>query len=334
MTEASTQLGRVVVLAGGLSHERDISLRSGGRAAEDLRERGIDVEVRDADAAFVSSAAADPPDVVLPLLHGAQGEDGSLRTVLEMLGLRYVGTPPCPSRTAFDKPTANGVVAGAGLTVPESVVLPHATFRDLGAEALLAGVMQTLGLPLAVQPARGGSALGASIVHDETDLPSAMVSCFAYGEDALLQAYVPGTEVAVSVVDTDDGPIALPPVEIVPDGQFYDYQARYTAGATEFFVPARLPDDVLTAVQDAAVTAHRALNLRDLSRSDVIVTDDGGVVFLEANVAPGMTETSLFPLAVTGAGLTLGGVLEDLLRRAITRPAQGPSARLAPAAAE
>ena len=314
-----TDLGRVVVLAGGLSHERDVSLRSGGRVAEELREHGIEVEVRDADAAFVASAADDPPDVVLPLLHGEQGEDGSLRTVLEILGLPYVGSRPRAARTAFDKPIANGVVAAAGLHVPSSLVLPHAAFRDLGATALLHGLLDRLGLPLVVQPARGGSALGASIVTDAGDLPSAMVACFAYGEDAMLQAYATGVEVAVSVIDTADGPVALPAVEIVPDAPFYDYQARYTAGATEFFVPARLDDDVLAAVAETAVTAHTALGLRDLSRSDMIVGRDGTVIWLEANVAPGMTETSLFPLAVTGADRSLGEVLRDLLATAVAR---------------
>jgi len=314
-----SDLGRVVVLAGGLSHERDVSLRSGGRVAEELREHGIEVEVRDADAAFVASAAQDPPDVVLPLLHGEQGEDGSLRTVLEVLGLPYVGSGPRAARTAFDKPIANGVADAAGLNVPASLVLPHATFRDLGAAALLDGLLNKLGLPLVVQPARGGSALGASVVTDSGDLPSAMVACFAYGEDAMLQAYAAGAEVAVSVIDTPDGPVALPAVEIVPDAPFYDYQARYTAGATEFFVPARLDDDVLTAVAETAVTAHTALGLRDLSRSDMIVGPNGTVTWLEANVAPGMTETSLFPLAVAGAERSLGDVLRDLLTSAIAR---------------
>lgn len=312
-------LGRVVVLAGGLSHERDISLRSGGRAAEDLRARGIDVDVRDADASFVSDARADPPDVVLPLLHGEQGEDGSLRTVLDMLDIPYVGAQARASRTAFDKPIANGVAEAAGLSVPESVVLPHATFRDLGAHTLLEALVARMGLPLAVQPARGGSALGTSIVHEEAALPSAMVACFAYGQDALVQQFVAGTEVAVAVIDTGDGPRALPPVEIVPDGGVYDYQARYTAGATEFFVPARLDDEIHLALRDAAVTAHTALGLRDLSRSDMIVRDDGSITWLEVNVAPGMTETSLFPLAVTGAGLDLGSVLLDLLVLARSR---------------
>jgi D-alanine-D-alanine ligase len=312
-------VGRVVVLAGGLSHERDISLRSGGRVADALRDRGTAVQVRDADAAFVRDALVDPPDVVLPLLHGSQGEDGALRAVLELLGLPFVGTPASSCRSAFDKPTANEAVARAGLSVPRSVVLPHAAFRDLGADALLQGVLRTFGLPLVVKPARGGSALGCSIVRSESDLPSAMVGCFAYGEDALIQRLVEGTEVAVSVLEDEHGARALPVVEIVPDGPFYDYQARYTAGATEFFVPARLPEQVLAAAAEAALAAHAVLGLRDLSRTDLIVDGNGEPWFLEVNVAPGMTETSLFPLAVEGAGDGLGPCLEALLERARAR---------------
>jgi len=145
------------------------------------------------------------------------------------------------------------------------------------------------------------------------------VGCFAYGEDALLQRMVVGTEVAVSVVDGADGPVALPPVEIVPDGPYYDYQARYTAGATEFFVPARLEPAGLEAASAAAVTAHQALGLRDLSRTDLVVDEQGRPWFLEVNVAPGMTETSLFPLAVEGAGGDVGSVMSDLLSRALAR---------------
>ena len=314
-----TDLGRIVVLAGGLSHERDISLRSGGRVADALRDLGLDVLVRDADASFVHDARQDPPAVVLPLLHGAQGEDGSLPAVLDLLGLPFVGTTAAGARAAFDKPTAATIVGSAGLAVPAGVVLPHAAFRDLGADALLRGVVSALGLPLVVKPARGGSALGCSVVRDASELPSAMVGCFAYGEDALLQQQVQGSEVAVSVVEDERGPVALLPVEIVPDGDFYDYQARYTAGATEFFVPARLTDEVAAAAGAAALTAHAALGLRDLSRTDLVVDSQGTPWFLEVNVAPGMTETSLFPLAVEGSGQDLGTVLLDLLRAAASR---------------
>jgi D-alanine-D-alanine ligase len=146
-----------------------------------------------------------------------------------------------------------------------------------------------------------------------------MVAAYAYGEIALVESFVRGTEVAVSVVDDADGSRALPVVEVVPDGGFYDYGARYTAGATEFFTPARLPDDVLAACAATAVTVHRTLGLRDWSRSDLIVDADGTPWFLEVNVAPGMTETSTYPQAVLAAGLDLGAVTASLIERAVER---------------
>lgn len=314
-----SDLGRVVVLAGGLSHERDVSIRSGRRVAEALRAVGVEVDVLDADAGLLPGLALDRPAAVFPLLHGAQGEDGAVRGVLELLRLPYVGATPAASRTAFDKPVARALVAAVGLAVPEGVVLPHSTFRELGAATLLDAIVARIGLPLVVKPARGGSALGCAVVQDPADLPAAMVSCFAYGEDALVERYVPGTEVAVSVVDTGSGPVALPAVEIVPDGGMYDYEARYTAGETEFFVPARLDPAATSAVADAAVHAHRVLGLRDLSRTDLIVDEAGRPWFLEANVAPGMTETSLLPQSVAAAALDLGLLARDLLHLAVTR---------------
>ncbi len=310
---------RVVVLAGGLSHERDVSLRSGRRVAEALRGNGLDVTVADVDAALLPSLAADPPAVVVPLLHGASGEDGALRDVLGMLGLPYVGSVPQACRVAFDKPAAKTVVATGGLSTPASVTLPQTTFRELGAAAVMTALVDTLGLPLMVKPARGGSSLGAAVVRTATDLPAAMVGCFSYGDTALVERFVEGTEVAVSVIDTADGPVALPGVEVVADGGFYDYSARYTAGATEFFAPARLSAPVAASCAAAALAAHQALELRDLSRTDLIVDVDGRPWFLEVNVAPGMTETSLFPQAVAAAGQDLGALWRGLVDRAVTR---------------
>ena len=192
-------------------------------------------------------------------------------------------------------------------------------FRELGAPAVLDAVSSSLGLPLVVKPTRGGSALGASIVRDAGELPGAMVACFAYGDTALLERHVTGTEVAVSVIDTGEGPIALPVAEIVAPGAFYDYAARYTAGATEFFVPARLSDELGEAAAKVALRAHEAFGLRDVSRSDLMIGDDGTVWFLEVNVAPGMTETSLLPQSAAAAGLDLGELCLALVRTAIDR---------------
>lgn len=311
--------GRVVVLAGGLSHERDVSLRSGRRVAQALRGAGLEVEERDVDATLVPALRADRPGCVFPLLHGETGEDGALREVLELLEVPYVGSTPAACRVAFDKPVAKSAVERAGLSTPASVVLPHQTFREVGAAAMMDALLTRFGLPLVVKPVRGGSALGCSVVWSADDLPGAMVGCFAYGPVALVEQYVAGVEVAVSVLDADAGSRALPAVEIRPDGGVYDYSARYTAGSTEFVVPAKISDEATRACAWAAVTAHEALGLRDFSRSDLLVDADGRVWFLEVNVAPGMTETSLVPLSVEADGLDLGQVCAGLVHAAVGR---------------
>lgn len=315
-----SDLGHVLVLAGGLSYEREVSLRSGRRVSEVLRAAGIDVEARDTDASLVPSILADPPDAVFVALHGGAGEDGAIRSVLELLNVPYVGAGPDACRVAFDKPTAKAVVRSVGLHTPASVTLPKETFHDLGATVVLGRIVDQLGLPLFVKPARGGSALGGSIVRTAEELPAAMVGCFAYGDTALIERYIEGIEVAVSVVDLGDGPVALPAVEIVPDEGVYDYAARYTAGHTEFFAPARLSSEAAAACAATAVNAHTALGLRDVSRTDLIVDASGRPYFLEVNVAPGMTETSLLPMAAEAAGRDLGDLCRVLLQNAASRP--------------
>jgi D-alanine-D-alanine ligase len=306
----------VVVLAGGLSHERDVSLRSGRRVAEALRQQGINVLEWDSDSTLDARLKEDRPEAIFPLLHGAAGEDGSIRDLFELLGVAYVGSTPAACRTAFDKPLAKSAMASVGLSTPDSLVLTQQTFREVGATTLLNSVVERLGLPLMVKPTRGGSSLGASIVRSAADLGQAMVTCFAYGESALIEKFVTGVEIAVSVIDLGSGPEALTPVEIVPDSGFYSYEARYTAGLTQFFVPARI--DVSKATE-MALTAHRHLGLRDLSRTDMIVDADGVPWFLEVNVAPGMTETSLLPQAAIASGYDLGALYCQLVEAAISR---------------
>ena len=306
---------QVLVLSGGLSPERDVSLRSGRRVAEALRSARPDWEVTEADvdAGLLPYLGEHRPDCVIPLLHGAAGEDGALRDILETLDIPFVGSDATASRLAFDKPVASSLVSGTGITVPEFVVLPQSAFRELGAPAVMAAVAGRIGFPLVVKPTRGGSALGVSIVRDERDLPAAMVSAFSYGETAMIQRFIDGTELAVGVIETDEGPRVLPAVEIVPESGMYDYHSRYTAGTTEFFCPARLTEDVAVQVSDVALTAHSALGLSDLSRTDVIVDAEGIVWFLEVNVAPGMTETSLLPQAIAADGLAVGDVFASFI---------------------
>ena len=310
---------RVLILAGGLSHERDVSLRSGRRVADALRDAGCTVDVHDVDSALMGRLSSGSSDVVWPLLHGASGEDGAIRDVLELLEVPYVGSPPAACRTSWDKPTAKAVARQAGLATPEAVALPHGTFRELGASAVLTAIGERLGLPLVVKPARGGSALGVSVVREAGAMPRAMVDCFAYDDVALVEQHVSGVEVAVSVVDHGSGPVALPPVEIRADGGVYDFNARYTAGATEFFCPARLTAGTLDLLRETALAAHRAFGLRHLSRTDLLVDTDGRPWFLEVNVAPGMTETSLLPQSVLASGQELRVVYRSLVEAALAR---------------
>jgi D-alanine-D-alanine ligase len=310
---------RAVVLSGGLTFEREVSLSSGTQVWEELARAGVDAEIRDADADLLPGLAAAPADAVFIALHGATGEDGALRAVLDLAGVPYVGSPAAACRLAWDKPAAKSVVRASGGTTPDWVALPHSTFRELGAGAVLDLMVARLGLPLIVKPASGGSALGVQKVSNVEELPAAMVSCFAYGDTVMVERYIEGVELAISVVDLGEGPQALPAVEIAPASGVFDYTARYTPGLTEYHAPARVSDDVAARAAALAVRVHEVLGLADLSRTDAIVSPDGDVHFLEVNVSPGMTETSMFPMSVEAAGYELGEVLARLLaRRAAT----------------
>jgi D-alanine-D-alanine ligase len=309
----------VAVLAGGLSHEREVSLRSGRRLAGALRAAGLAVVEWDADAALLSRLRAEPPDAVAIALHGGEGENGSIQAVLDLVGVPFVGTPASACRRAWDKPTAKAEFARAGLDTPDWVALPHATFRELGAQAVLDAMVERLGLPLMVKPDQGGSALGAQVVHTAADLPAAMVSCLAYADTVLAERFVAGTEVAVSVVQIGDELRALPPVEVEVVGGVYDYTARYTPGGAGFHCPARLDPAAITLLEETALSAHRLLGLRDVSRMDAVVDADGRVQILEVNVSPGLTETSLLPTAAAAAGIDLGDLYAGLVERAVSR---------------
>jgi D-alanine-D-alanine ligase len=307
----------IVVLAGGISHERDVSLRSGRRVADSLASVGHRVTVLEPDGSLLAYLTDNRPDVVWPALHGASGEDGALRALLELTGIPFVGSRAEASRLAWSKPTAKTLVARAGLATAASVALPKETFRELGANSVLDTVIAGLGSSLVVKPAQGGSAQGVTIVDAAEDLPRAMVDAYTYLDDALIEQRIVGSEVSVTVIDFGDGPQALPVVEIVPVSGTYSFDARYNAGETRFFIPARLSTEVTAAVSHAAEVAHAALGLRHLSRIDLIVDTDGRPWFLEANVVPGLTETSIAPQAIEAAGRTLGDVYAGLALAAI-----------------
>ena len=304
---------RVAVLAGGSSLEREVSLRSGGRVADALTDRGHQVERIDVDASMITQLTAAPYDVAFLCLHGSAGEDGTVQSLLELLGLPYTGPDVLASSLAWNKPIAQGLFARHGIAVPANVVLSQQAFRDMGAASVIDRLATELGTPLVVKPATGGSSLGLSIVEDPTRLPAAIVGAFSYADAVLVEQFVAGTEVAVSLV----GGEPLPPVEILPKEGAYDFAARYTAGATEFHVPARLDDDVRAACAQAATRAYAAIGARHVTRADLVVDPDGVPHLLELDTCPGLTETSLLPLGAQAAGLSFGDLCERILGLAL-----------------
>ena len=186
----------VFVIAGGLSHEREVSLRFGKRLAGALRRRGHAVVETDVNADLISRLLKDEDPVAIPMLHGGLGEDGALREVLWTLGVPFVGSDGASSRRTFDKSVATRLVGAAGLATPLQVALPDDVFRELGAQALMSAIGERLGFPLMVKPARSGSALGATKVVSAEDLPAALVGAFAYGKDAVVEEFVEGTELS------------------------------------------------------------------------------------------------------------------------------------------
>jgi D-alanine-D-alanine ligase len=305
---------RVLILAGGMSYEHGVSLKSGRRAADALQRQGMACEVRDLDGELLPAIQQYPPDVVLPLVHGSPGEDGSLQAVFELCDIPIVGTGSIGARRAWNKITAKDLLRSAGIPTPDWTSMPRQAFSDFGARKLLDRIAAKMGLPLVVKPNSGGSGLGVHAVHKEDDFPSAMMGCFSYSDEALIESFVEGRDIAVGVV-----PTALPPVEIAPLHGDYDYAARYNPGATRWTVPAAMNEAVAAEVAELAVKVHQTLGLGDMSRIDMIVDDAGGIQVLEANVAPGTTETSLLPMAIKAAGLDFGETLAVMVRQALAR---------------
>ena len=317
MDVANTPLNHVVVLAGGISHERDVSLRSGRQVADRLLEHGIQVTLRDPDSSLLSFLSESRPDVVWPALHGASGEDGALRGLLDFIGVPYVGSDAGAARLAWDKPTAKVLAARAGIATPRSITLSRDAFRELGTASVLKSLRVGLPGPLVVKPTQGGSAQGVTIVDDLAELPGALVSAYTYGDQALIEQRILGTEITVGIIDTGDGPVALDAVEIEPRSGVYSFEARYNAGETRFFTPARLTEQLSVRAAEVALNVHRTLHLRHLSRIDLIIDSEDNPWFLEANVLPGLTETSLLPLALEAAGHDLGWVYSALAEAAV-----------------
>ena len=306
---------RIAVIAGGRTPERDVSLRGGHRVMTSLNALGHDAWLLDpADVKLVEALREHEPDLCWLALHGKEGEDGTIQRLLDLLGMRYTGTSALDCELAFDKVLAKDLLRRAAVPTPDWIVIEGWALRDLGAGAALSTALERIGLPCVVKPSRSGSALGVSAVEREADLAGAVMGALSFSGAAIVESMIRGTEIAAGFVGTPMD--ALPLVEIVPKDGVYDYGARYTAGATDYYVPARLDADVAASVGEGARAAIEALRTRSIGRVDILVGPDGAPFVLEVNVSPGMTETSLLPMAALAAGISFEQLCDNIIRSA------------------
>jgi D-alanine-D-alanine ligase len=304
---------RVAVLKGGRSLERGVSLRSGARVEDALERLGHEVVALDVGADLVRRLSDERPDVAFVAMHGVGGEDGTAQELLEILGIPFTGPGAAACARCMDKSLAKHTIRDADLPTPDWFAFSQTAFRELGAADALAGIGESLGFPLVVKPSRGGSSLGIKFAGSAAEVPQALVAAFSYDDRVLLERFVDGRELAVSVL----GKEVLPVVEAIPEqGDRYDFEARYEIGRTRFVCPAELTDSEQNAVTEAALGTYRALGCSGFARVDLILTAEGPQV-LEANPIPGLTDTSLLPQAAEAAGLNFEQLVERILDLAL-----------------
>ncbi|MBW1988339.1 MAG: D-alanine--D-alanine ligase [Deltaproteobacteria bacterium] len=313
---------RVALLSGGMSTEREVSIKSGDKVAAALDKDRYEV-LRYDPATDLARLVADAPglDVALVILHGPFGEDGTVQGLLDLLGLPYQGSGVLGSALAMNKLAAKRMYEAAGLPVPPYV--------PIGGDTDSADVVKKLGLPLVVKPCCGGSSIGMSLVHREEELDAAIEAALAAGGQAMAEAYIKGRELTAGVLGNED-PEALPLVEIIPgkDSPFFDFLSKYTPGEATEICPAPVDEAVAARGKELGLAAHKALFCRGYSRTDMILADDN-LYILETNTIPGMGETSLLPQAAKAAGYSFSALLDRLIDLALENgPERAPGRKV------
>jgi D-alanine-D-alanine ligase len=307
---------RIAVLKGGRSLERQVSLRSGARVEDALQRLGHEVVSIDVGLDLIERLRSAAPDVAFIAMHGRDGEDGTVQELLEILGIPYTGSGVLACARSIDKVLAKHLMLEAGLPTPEFFAFSETAFRELGAADALGAIEDRLDFPIVVKPSSQGSALGIRFARSAADVPSALVAAFSYDSRVLLERHVDGRDLAVSILDGEP----LPVVEAVPrDDEFYDFEARYEIGRTDFVCPAELPDGLTEAAHDLALSTYRLLGCSAFARVDLMLDAGGELTVLEANPIPGLTETSLLPQAAEAAGISFDSLVGRILELARAR---------------
>lgn len=306
---------KVAVLLGGLSREREVSLKTGAAVVAAVKELGHEAIPIDVDRDVARRLLEAAPDVAFIALHGRGGEDGTMQGLLQVLGIPHTGSGVLASAAAMDKAFSKKLFRAAGLPVPDGIVVCAGDHRNGAA------IEPPFPLPWIVKPSNEGSSVGLVIVRSREELAPALDEAARHDRDILIERFVTGREITVGILGNDE-PFALPPIEIAPKSGVYDYASKYTKGATEYIIPPRMAEDEIARCQGLALAAHRVLGCRGVSRVDLLV-DGAGPVILEVNTIPGMTETSLLPKSAAAAGLPFPRMIGRLLEWALEDAGKG-----------
>lgn len=305
---------RVALLAGGKSNERPISIKSGEGAKAALEQAGYQVDTIDpADKDDLKKLIDGNYDVAFLVLHGKGGEDGSIQGFLEWIDLPYTGSGIWAQATALDKTKAKLFYVQNGIPTPEALTV------DLSHDYDINDILGKLGQKCAVKAATEGSSIGVYIAEGADDIQQAITDALDIDKSALVERYVAGNEYTVAVIDTEEGPRALPIIQIIPRAASYDFDSKYAPGGSEHICPADLPEETARQMQDYAIRAHQCLECSGISRNDFIIGEDGKMWILETNTLPGMTATSLVPDAAKAAGIPFPDLCTDLIKNALSR---------------
>jgi D-alanine-D-alanine ligase len=307
------------VLKGGRSLERQVSLKSGARVEDALERLGHEVIAIDVGPDLVTRLSAERPHLAFVALHGRDGEDGTVQELLEVMGIAHTGSRVSACIRAADKVLAKHAMRDAGIPTPEFFAFSETAFRELGAAQALPAIEERLRFPIVVKPARQGSALGIKFARTAADVPGALVAAISYDRKVLLERYVSGRDLAVSIVQEGGVARALPLVEAVPEQEdFYDFESRYEIGRTRFVCPADVPEDVAARASALALEVYALLGCSGFGRVDLMLdADSGELSVLELNPIPGLTETSLLPQAAEAAGISFDDLIEQILEAVV-----------------
>lgn len=310
------KFGKIGVILGGQSSERDVSIRSGKSVSNALRNMGHTVIEVGENGSIEEGILTSGMDMAFIVLHGRYGEDGTVQQFLEDTGIPYTGSGPLASKKALDKNIAKTIFLERGIPTPEYLLIEaksKPTAKDLN--LTISKIKDKLSLPIVLKPVDEGSSIGLSIVEKENDFEDAVIKASKYNKKIIVEKYIPGSELTVGILG--DAPLAV--VQIVPKRGFYSYEAKYTSGMSDYIFPARLPSGIYRKLQYLGLAAHNALGCRGFSRVDIRLDPDGNAWVLEVNTIPGFTETSLLPKSAKAVGIEFSELCERILELALIR---------------